>query len=293
MDSSSIDVLGESTMSPTLKKTIAVLMVCVTSIGILLSLFFLIQIWRNRQPVTVKLQSAFYKTSALLKTTVSGLDVIDQMVTTVYSSTIYLDDATNSLAQTVQSTNEFIDSAGSFMGEDLITTITNTQRTLESAQSSALVIDNILTALSRVPLLGLDYNPSQPLNDALGDVSKSLDPLQGTLKGFQDNLTDTQTNIQEFQDQLLKLEQNFNEINQNLASSKTTIDNYRNQVTSLHSWVDKAIISLPAWVSAMCVILTIFILLLILVQVGILLQGIYLLSGFGTNLVETSKNNSD
>ncbi len=84
-------------MSPTLKKTFAILMVIVTSIGILLSLFFLFLTWRVRQPVTEKLQTVSKQTSSLLQTTIVGLDIIDQVVTNVYSSTLYLDDATNAL----------------------------------------------------------------------------------------------------------------------------------------------------------------------------------------------------
>ena len=271
-------------MSPAFKKIIAVLMIIFTSLGLLLNLFFLVETWQIRQPVTIKLQSAFKTTSSLLQTTLVGLDVIDQVVTNVYSSTLYLDDATKALAQTVENTDQFFDSAGSFVGENLNNTITNTQRTIESAQSSALVVDNILTALSNIPLIGLDYNPQTPLSSALGDVSTSLDPLQESLQGFQDNLLATQSNLQLFVKQLEFLDQNISEINQNLAASQDVIDNYQEQVTSLKSWIDKAIISMPTWVTAMCVIISIFILMIIFVQGAILLQGIYLLTG------EDSKN---
>ena len=143
-------------------------MVSVTALGLLLSLFFLIQIWRFRPPVTDFLQSGINQTSNILQTTGEGLDVIDQVIANVYSTTLYLDDTTNAIAQTVQSTSLFIDLVGAFTGDDLIDTITNTQTALQSAQASAVVIDNILTALSNVPLIGIKYNPSRPLNAALG-----------------------------------------------------------------------------------------------------------------------------
>lgn len=263
-------------MRTTLSKTLAVLMVCVTAIGLLLSIFFLIQIWRYRQPVIEKLQTGVNQTSAILQTTGEGLVVIDQVVKNVYTSTLYLDDTTNALAQTVQSTNLFIDSAGTFVGEDLINTITNTQRTLDSAQASALVIDNILTTLSRVPLIGIKYNPSVPLNIALGEVSDSLAPLQGSLKSFQLNLETTGMNMQEFKDQLLILDQNITAINQNLVSSQVVIDNYQSQVSSLQSGVDKIKISLPTWVNSTAWVMTIIILWLVLIQLGILLLGVSL-----------------
>lgn len=265
-------------MSPTLKKIIAALMICITSFGILLSLFILVQTWRIRQPVTVKLQTAFKTTSSLLQTTIVGLDSLDQIVTNVYSSTLYLGDATNAMANTIENTDQFIDSAGSFLGDSLNNTITNTQMTLQSAQSSALVVDNILTALSNIPLLGLDYNPKTPLSSALGDVSASLDPLQESLLGFQDNLSSTQSNLQLFLVQIKLLDQSITEINQNLAASQLVIEKYQAQATSIKAWVDKAIISMPVWVTALWVMITVFIILLILVQAAIMLQGIYMIS---------------
>lgn len=256
------------------RKSLAVLMVIATTLGLLLSLFFVIQIWRLRQPVTVRLQSAVDQTSSILRTTSESLDIIGLVVSNVYTSTLYLDDATNALAQTIQSTDSFIDSAGTFVGQDLINTITNTQSTLDSAKSSALVIDNIMSTLSRIPLLGIKYNPSQPLNSALGKVSESLDPFQGSLKSFQTNLETTRKNMQAFNDQLLIMDQNIKDINQNLASTRGMIDKYRAQVNTLQESMDNARVSLPRWVNTACGVLTFIIFWLVLIQVGVLVQGL-------------------
>ena len=255
------------------RKSLSLLVVLVTSLGLLLSLFFLIQIWRLRQPATVKLESGIEQTSAFLETTRAGIDVIDQMVGTVYTSTLYLDDTTNALARTIQGTNSFIESAGTFMGEDLINTITNTQKTLDTAKSSALVIDNIMSALSRVPLIGINYNPSLPLSTALGKVSESLDPFQGSLKSFKTDLETTGKNMQAFNEQLLILDQNIKTINKNLDSSRNVIDNYRTQVITLQSWMDQAKASLPTWMNTACWVLTVIILWLMLIQIAILIQA--------------------
>jgi uncharacterized protein YukE len=266
-------------MSPVFRKIMAIVMICITSLGILLSLFFMVQIWRIRQPVTIKLQAALKTTSSLLQTTLVGLDVIDNVVTNVYSSTLYLDDATNTLAQTIDNTDQFFDSAGSMIGDNLTNTISDTQLTLESAQSSALVVDNILGAISKIPLIGLNYNPVKPLSSAIGDVSTSLDPIQESLQGFQENISSTQSNLQLLVQKLEQMEQNINQINQNLAASQAVIEKYQTQVTSLKAWVDKAIISMPTWVTTTCVIVSFFILLIIFVQAAILFQGIYMLTG--------------
>lgn len=267
-------------MSLGLRKLLTVLMVCLTALGIILSIYLLIQVWRYRQPVADRLQTTLEQSSTILQTTDEGLSVIDQVINNVYTSTIYLDEATKAFSQTVQSTNLFIDSAGTFVGENLITTITNTQTALDSAQASAKVIDNILSTISRIPLIGINYNPTLPLNIALGEVSTSLDPLQGTLKDFQTNLEITQDNMQLFSSQISVLDENIIAINKNLRQAQTTIDSYRTQVNSIKSWVDRAKNNLPAWITTLAWILTIIILWLVMIEIAIMLQGITLLAPY-------------
>jgi ABC-type transporter Mla subunit MlaD len=261
-------------MRGSLRKSLDVIMVCVSALGILLSIFILIQLWRYRQPVADKLQSTLDQTTNILQTTDEGLGVIDQVIKNVYTSTIYLDLATTAFSQTVQSTNQFMDSASTFVGEDLIATITNTQTALDSSQASALVIDNILSSISKIPFIGITYNPAQPLNIALGKVSTSLDPIQGSLRNFKTNLETTQANMRMFNDQISILEKNILTINQNLAQAQKTIVNYRSQVNSLKSWVESAKTTLPSWITIIAWILTIIIFWLIVIQISILLQGI-------------------
>ena len=177
-------------MRTTLNKILAISIVVVTAIGLLISLFFLVETWRYRQPVTEKLQSFAKQTSTILGTSEKGLNIIDDVVINVYSSTLDLERLNQCPSQTMQTSSQFFGSASTFMGQGLINTITNTQSAIDTAQASAVVIDNILTTLSKIPLIGIDYNPSRPLNEALGDVSASLDPLQVTHQGFRDKFED-------------------------------------------------------------------------------------------------------
>lgn len=265
-------------MYTTTNKSYAILLVITTVIGLLFSLFFLIQTWRYREPVTKSLQSVVVQTSLVLVTTDQGLDVIDQVVKTVYTSTVFLDTTANELAQTAQDTNQFIGSAGVFLGENLINTITNTQVAIDSSQASAVVIDNLLTTLSRIPLIGINYNPSKPLNVTLGEVSASLDPLQISLIGFQKSLETTQANIQDFEQQIAVLDQTMVTITKNLEDTQVVLDEYREQLHSLQTWMNNAQISLPRWINTLAWLLTFFIIWLVLIQVGLLLQAINVLS---------------
>jgi hypothetical protein len=265
-------------MNAVIKKALGVIMVCISVLGFLLSIFLLFQLWHYRQPITHSLQSGLEQSSAILQTTSEGLTVVDQVVKNVYTTTIYLDDATSALAQTMQSTSRFMDSASTFVGEDLMNTITNTQTALNSAQSSAVLIDNILSTISTIPMIGITYNPATPLNKALGEVSTSLDPVQASLKNFQTNLNSTNANMQVLNDQISTLDLKIVTIKNNLLQVQATIDSYRSQVNSLKSSAERAKINLPTWITTLAWILTAIILWLVLIQIGILLQGITLLS---------------
>lgn len=260
------------------KKAIGIGIVGLSVLGILLSIFLIYQTWNYRQPVIIGLQSGLDHASSLLQTTDEGLVVIGQVVSNVYTSTLYLNDATDALAQTMQSTTNFMDSAGNFIGEDLINTITNTQTALDSAQASAAVIDNILNAISKVPFIGINYAPTTPLNTALGEVTSSLDPVQASLKSFQTNLATTKTNMRVMSDQLLGLQKKISTINDNLSRAQKTIDNYRDEVNSIKLSVANAKANLSTWITAIAAILTLIIFSLVAVQIGMLLQGLTLIA---------------
>lgn len=254
-------------------KILAVSVIIVTAISLLLSVFFLVQTWRFRKPATEKLQSLALQTARILETSQKGLNITEQVITNIYSSTVTLEDSTTSLANTAETSSEFIGSIGSFMGEGLINTITNTQVAIDSAQASAIVIDNILTAMSNIPFIGIKYNPSRPLNVALGEISASLDPIQSSLWDFKTTLSTTQASMQDFKDQALGLNQNIISLNRNLESARTVIVDYQDQLKSLHDWMNKAVISVSRWLTTICWVITFFIFWLILVQVAILFQA--------------------
>jgi hypothetical protein len=265
---------GGEIMSLRLRKLSAILTVLLATLGILLSLFFLFQVWHYRQPVTEKLQTGVDQFSSMLQTSDESLMVIDQVVKNVYTSTIYLDDATLALSQTIGSSSQFMDTAGTIIGDNLSSTITNTQAALNSAQSSAKVIDNILGTLSKIPLIGITYNPAIPLNIALGEVSSSMDPLQTALTKFQTNLDDTRTNLQDFSSQMVELDRNILSVQKNLDQAHFTIQNYHSQISTINGELKDAKTSLPVWTNRLAWILTLIIFWLILLQIGLLMQGI-------------------
>jgi hypothetical protein len=271
-------------MNPWVKKTLGTLLVSVSIIGLLISLFLLVEVWHQRKPVLANLQSSLTILSSTLQTTDEGLSIIELAVNNAYTSTVSLDDATLSLAQSIHDVSLLADSAATLVGEDLITTITNTQTALASAQASAEVIDNLLNTLASIPLIGIDYNPPVPLNVALGQVSDSLDPLPASLKKIQTDLITSQGDLQDLEEQVIVLNQKLTSITQNLILAQAVIDNYQTEVAQLKTWVQTGQDSLPKWIMSLSWLLTIIIVWLAATQIGTLLQGIDLLAQKRINL---------
>jgi hypothetical protein len=78
--------------------------------------------------------------------------------------------------------------------------------------------------------------------------------------------------------QISVLDKNIMTINQNLRQAQATINSYHSQVNSLISWSEGAKTNLPTWITTVTWILTIIIIWLLIIQIGILLQGIALLN---------------
>ena len=79
------------------------------------------------------------------------------------------------------------------------------------------MIDNVLTGLASIPLLGIDYNPPVPFNQALGNISDTLSSIPPNLEQIETDLKSTSTN-------LLQLQGDLELINLNLQNIQVNID---------------------------------------------------------------------
>src|SRR5207244_3419001 len=119
-----------------------------------------------------------------------------QVVQTTTVEVASLQTTTLALAQTIHDTTPTLDSLASLTGQDLPTAISATQTSLASAQTSAQLIDNVLTALTSIPFSPVGaYKPAVPLHTALAQVSSSLDVLAPSLATINASLASDQTNL--------------------------------------------------------------------------------------------------
>ena len=165
-----------------LKRIIGILLIIGAVGGILFSLFGLVEMWRIRPAVTKTAVENLALVDQTLSTTQQALTIVGQVVQTTMADVATLQATSTAVAQAIQDTTPGFDSIISLTGKDLPAAVTATQSSLASAQSSALVIDNVLTTLTSIPFLPISaYAPAVPLHTALGQVSASLNTLKPAL----------------------------------------------------------------------------------------------------------------
>lgn len=261
-----------------LKKIIAGLMILISIISLAISLFIIVQLWKNHASFTEKVVSTLTSTSQTLETTAEGLVLVNNTLGDASTSIKALSDTTLILATNVDNTSTTIDSFSVLFNEEIPTTITNTQTAIITAQTSAAVIDGVLIGLSNVPLIGIEYDPAESLSVSLGKVAASLEPLPKSIRGISDDLDAASTSLLALKDDLQGLSIDVLNLSLKLDNAQDIVEQYQGQLEKLQTTVNNGIDQAPNWIKMGVWGLTFLIIWLIVAQLGLLAQGIYLMT---------------
>jgi uncharacterized phage infection (PIP) family protein YhgE len=269
------------------------IMIIAAIVSLLVSAIFLVGIWRLRQPVTARLVEfldLLYSTTATMS---DSLSLVENTVTSLTDASDTISQSSLAIADTIEGAGNMSDSFARLLGDELTTTITDTQTAILSAQASAVVIDNILSGLASIPLLGFDYNPPVPLNQALGNISDTLSPIPTSLEQIQGDLESTSTNLLELQEDLQLINLNLRNIVITLTEAQAVIDEYQQEIDALKTRLEHSRIAAPDWILTAAWVLTCVIAWLSISQLGLLLQGFDILlyaNNQAGNLSDLRKN---
>ena len=177
-----------------------------------------------------------------------------------------------------------MDTLVKLLGTDLPNTITATKTSLDSAATSALLIDNVMGSITSLPLLGLNkYAPEVPLHTALGNVSGSLGKISPALTDLQVNLTSAKDNLANIETEVTKMGGNIEQIKGNMEDARQVIVQYQQESDILLGQVEIARKNLPTWINALAWFLTIGLVWLFITQIGVFLKGWEMLFLEGNN----------
>jgi len=262
-----------------LRRFVGILFILAAVAGIIFSLLGLVGIWRYRAVVTQTVLNNLALSDQALGTTQDVLTIASQVVQVTTTDVASMQATTQAVALAIHDTNPMLDSLVSLTQKDLPAAVSATQTSLASAQSSALLIDNVLAALTSIPLSPITYKPNVPLHTALAQVSPSLDSLLPSLAAIPTSLADGQTNLGAMNVELTKISDTTQGISSTLASAQTVIDQYKATTSQLKANVETAQRQASAWILAIAWILSFVLGWLLIAQLGLGMQGFDLMRG--------------
>jgi hypothetical protein len=260
------------------KKLVGYLFISAAVIGVIFSLVGLIEIWRYRPVVMRTVKDSLALFDQTLTTTQDGLTIVGQVVQTTAEDVASLQTTTQALAQAIHDTNPMVDSLINLTGHTFPEAVGATQTSLASAQKSAQLIDNVLSALTSIPFSPVKaYKPEVPLHTALAEVSTSLDTLPPSLVSINTSLEDGKANLVVLEAEINKISATTQGISLTLGEAQTVIDQYETITTKLKVRVEAIQLDAPAWVTAIAWILSFVLFWLLIAQLGLGMQGFSLL----------------
>ncbi len=263
-----------------LRRLLGVLFIAAAAAGLVFSVVGLVEVWRYRPVVTQKVVETLTVFDRALNTTRDGLAIVGQVVQTTTVDIAALQTTTRALAQAIHDTSPMLDSLTRLTSTDFPAAVAATQTSLASAQSSALLIDNVLATLSSTPFLSVGaYQPDVPLHTALAQVSDSLNTLTPALATINSSLMEGQTNLGVMETELNKIAKTTNGISTALDRAQAVIDQYTTVMTRLKEQLATLQVRVPDWLMTLAWILTFILGWLLIAQVALGTLGFSLLRG--------------
>lgn len=258
----------------TIRRQLGFLFMIAAVAGIIFSIVSLVQIWRYEQEVTQNVVDNLALIDQTLNATQDGLTVVNEVVETTKTDVASLQTTTRALALAIHDMSSMFDSLSTLASEDIPNSISATQTSLESAQNSALVIDNTLTVLTSIPFSPVgSYKPEVPLHTALADVSTSLDALPESLATIDTSLDDGKVNLAVVEVELNKISDTTKEMSRALGNAQTTIGHYQSVTKQLKLRVETMRLGAPAWIKTVVWILSFVLIWVLISQLGLAMQG--------------------
>jgi hypothetical protein len=263
-----------------LRKIVGILLMIAAVAGIIFSLVGQIEIWRYRPVVAKKVIDNLALVDQALNTSQDVLTIVDQAVHTTAIDAASLQATAQALALAIHDTNPTLDSLIRLTGEDFPAAVSATQTALASAQSSALLIDNALAALTSIPFSPVAaYKPAIPLHTALDQVSTSLNTLKPSLATINTSLIEGKANLGVMEVELTNISESTQGISSTLDSALTVIDQYKAVITQLKANVEAAQLGAQTWITAITWILSFVLGWALIAQLGLGMQGLDLVRG--------------
>jgi methyl-accepting chemotaxis protein len=248
------------------------------ALGILVSLIGIGFIWWLVPGVSNRLVNTATFFQKALDSTDDLLAVSASTLTQADSNIAQITEATQDMADNLSQTSTIASSVADMVGDNFVSVIEDTQTALSSLETSAKLVDDTLSFIAAIPILGSKYSTKTPLYNSVVDINQSLTSLPKDMHGLQTSLDSTSTAFTGMQESVSNLSESMSEIDTSLQEASKVVEAYQQLVDEAQVSTTWAIEKLPAWVRWTAVGLTLLQIWAIFIQAGLLLYGAELAS---------------
>jgi hypothetical protein len=257
------------------RRVSGIIMALLAAASLVISVFIIARIWQMRIPVTETLDANIVRIIGTLENTQAMLAVADDSLMSALDSVDTLHIMLGTISKSINDTGPMFASMHQLLDEDLPGTISSTQTSLEAAQSSARIIDAVLTSLNAIPFIqGDPYNPPVPLHESLGQISDSLGEMPASFDDINASLRQANRDMIALRVDLADMQAQLDTVGTNLENTQVIVENYQESLVDYKTSLESMLEYLPGWINRLVWLLTFTVLWLSVAQWGLLVQGL-------------------
>ena len=240
-------------------------------LGIAFNLAGVILVWRFVPIVSDQLVDTANFVQKVLNSTEDLLEISDTALGKARDNITIIADATRDMADSMEETSTIATSISETMGEEFTSVVENTQSALTSLESSAKLVDDTLSFVASIPIIGSNYSNKTPLYNSVVEINESLMKLPDNMANLQENLDEASSAFTSLNDNLENLSSSVEEIEANLEDAGDVITTYSELVDQAQEKTEHAIEIIPSRVRWIAVGITVLFVWAILIQAGLIM----------------------
>lgn len=254
-------------------RLLGVLLLAGAALGIIISLSGVLGVWIFRPILSKEIQATIDTSHATLTATDDMLAVFEDSISNARESLGHVQDSIDIVSQAIEDTSIATQSFSTLVGTDLVDIITQTRAGLESMQQTALLMDNTLTFIASLPIIGSLYQPEVPLNVSILNIADDMAGMPEALLEVSGSLDRTTHNLADIQESVSGLSASMEEIQENLTDAGKVINKYQAIIHNLEKNLDRLEKSYRITLFLASIALTLFFIWMLLAQTSLSLQG--------------------
>jgi hypothetical protein len=226
---------GGLCMAFSLRRFLGFVFVLVSTVSLLVTTALVVQVWRYRLPVLEITVDSLDQWINMLSATQDAFLAVDGALSNANDTIKAIETSTLNIVKSLENASLTTSTFATFFGEDIRAAILTTQESLVAAQESALAIDTFLATLSQIPLLGVNYKPEVPLNNALNNVAIGLAPVGLSLQDVSSDLMVNSQDLNTLEEDIATISKSVGAFRENISLAQDATGQYQDQLTRLRS----------------------------------------------------------